>query len=276
MTLGENISRLRTERHMSQGDLAEELDVSRQSVSKWENDGSVPDLDKLLRLSQLFGVTLDQLVRGEEGAEPPQQEEKAEQAKTSVPVGWIAAGAVLLTVGLLGFVFLLAFSSGEAGVFKCCWLLSLAACGLILLLIRKHTFLWCIWAVCLPQQYFWAYAGGLSWWMAFITPYRWWEGYNRVLILVVWLLLVAVAALVIGTLRAFRSVTIPPKVGYILLLLLLWGLAVVCLRYYPFWDYGVREEFRVLGGLLQPSGTIFLTAALTMLTAMFSLVKGKK
>lgn len=51
---------------------------------------------------------------------------------------------------------------------------------------------------------------------------------------------------------------------------------MVCLRYYPFWDYGVREEFRVLGGLLQPSGTIFLTAALTMPTAMFSLVKGKK
>lgn len=268
MTLGENISRLRTERHMSQGDLAAELDVSRQSVSKWETDGSVPDLDKLLRLSQMFGVTLDQLVRGEEGAEPAQREKKAEPAKTSAPAGRIAAGAVLLTVGLLGFGFLLAFSSGQAGVFQCCWLLSLAACGLILLLVRKHTFLWCAWAVCLPQQYFWTYAGGLSWWMAFITPYWWREGYNRVLILVAWLLLVAIVALMTGTLRIFRTAAIPPKVGYILLLLLLWGLAVVCLRYYPFWGYGVREEFRVLGGLLQPSGTIFLTTALTLLAAM--------
>ena len=64
MSLGTNISRLRAEKHLSQGDLAEALDVSRQSVSKWETDSSVPDLDKLVRLSKLFGVTLDDLVSG--------------------------------------------------------------------------------------------------------------------------------------------------------------------------------------------------------------------
>lgn len=46
------------EKRLSQGDLAEVLEVSRQSVSKWETDSSVPDLDKLIKLSQLFGVTL--------------------------------------------------------------------------------------------------------------------------------------------------------------------------------------------------------------------------
>ena len=64
MSLGTNISRLREEHHLSQGDLAEALDVSRQSVSKWETDASVPDLDKLVKLSQVFGVSLDQLVTG--------------------------------------------------------------------------------------------------------------------------------------------------------------------------------------------------------------------
>ena len=64
MSLGTNIIRLRAEKHLSQGDLAEALDVSRQSVSKWETDSSVPDLDKLVRLSKLFGVTLDDLVSG--------------------------------------------------------------------------------------------------------------------------------------------------------------------------------------------------------------------
>ena len=59
MSLGTNISRLRAEHHLSQGDLAESLGVSRQSVSKWETDSSVPDLDKLVKLSQLFGVSLD-------------------------------------------------------------------------------------------------------------------------------------------------------------------------------------------------------------------------
>ena len=64
MNLGESIYRLRTARNMSQGDLADALDVSRQSVSKWENNMAVPDLDRLVKLSELFGVTLDELVTG--------------------------------------------------------------------------------------------------------------------------------------------------------------------------------------------------------------------
>lgn len=62
MTLGEQIHQLRTARGLSQGDVADALDVSRQSVSKWETDSSVPELEKLLGLSELFGVTLDALV----------------------------------------------------------------------------------------------------------------------------------------------------------------------------------------------------------------------
>ena len=68
MTLGENIVRLRTQKNWSQGDLADALDISRQSVSKWETDASIPELDKLLKLSELFGVTLDELVRGDDCA----------------------------------------------------------------------------------------------------------------------------------------------------------------------------------------------------------------
>ena len=66
MTLGEKISSLRGAANMSQGDLAEKLNVSRQSISKWETDASVPDLDKLILLSDLFGITLDELVRSDE------------------------------------------------------------------------------------------------------------------------------------------------------------------------------------------------------------------
>ena len=65
MSLGTNICRLRTANNLSQGELAEALGVSRQSVSKWETDASVPELDKLVKLASLFGVTLDQLVTGE-------------------------------------------------------------------------------------------------------------------------------------------------------------------------------------------------------------------
>lgn len=64
MNLGENIHGFRMARNMSQMDLANELEVSRQSVSKWENNSAQPELDKLCRMSELFGVTLDELVYG--------------------------------------------------------------------------------------------------------------------------------------------------------------------------------------------------------------------
>ena len=71
MSLGNNIHRLRTKLNMSQGDLAEALGVSRQSISKWETDGAVPELDKLIKLSSIFGVTLDELVHGEAAVPTP-------------------------------------------------------------------------------------------------------------------------------------------------------------------------------------------------------------
>ena len=65
MTLPEKLLELRTARGLSQGELAERLDVSRQSVSKWETGQSVPDLDKIIRLADLYGVSVDELVREE-------------------------------------------------------------------------------------------------------------------------------------------------------------------------------------------------------------------
>ena len=56
MTLGEKILSLRTARDMSQDDLAEKLEVSRQSVSKWETGQSTPDLDKIIKLADLFEI----------------------------------------------------------------------------------------------------------------------------------------------------------------------------------------------------------------------------
>ena len=75
MTLAEKILSLRTERGMSQDDLAEKLEVSRQSVSKWETAQSTPDLDKIIKLADLFGVSVDQLVRDGERPQPPEPPE---------------------------------------------------------------------------------------------------------------------------------------------------------------------------------------------------------
>ena len=70
MNLGEQIYRLRTERGMSQEALAAALNVSRQSVSKWENNSATPELEKLMAMGDIFGITLDQLV-GREAPIPP-------------------------------------------------------------------------------------------------------------------------------------------------------------------------------------------------------------
>lgn len=63
MTLGEKIYMLRTEKGLSQESFGDSLGVSRQSVSKWETGASVPELDKIVAISNLFGVTTDYLLR---------------------------------------------------------------------------------------------------------------------------------------------------------------------------------------------------------------------
>lgn len=71
MTFGEKLKALRKEKGYSQEQLAVLLDVSRQAVSKWESDRGLPEIEKLLQLSGLFGVTLDHLLKEEPLAAPP-------------------------------------------------------------------------------------------------------------------------------------------------------------------------------------------------------------
>ena len=72
MKLSERIQHLRKSRGMSQEELAEKIGVSRQAVSKWESEQSMPDLEKVILLSDFFGVTTDYLLKGREPE--PQQE----------------------------------------------------------------------------------------------------------------------------------------------------------------------------------------------------------
>ena len=59
MILADKIIELRKKNGWSQEELAEKLDVSRQAVSKWESAQSVPDMNRILMLSQVFGVSTD-------------------------------------------------------------------------------------------------------------------------------------------------------------------------------------------------------------------------
>lgn len=64
MSLGENLQFLRKRDNITQEQLAEKLDVSRQSVSKWESDTTYPEMDKLIQLCQMFHCSMDDLVQG--------------------------------------------------------------------------------------------------------------------------------------------------------------------------------------------------------------------
>lgn len=78
MTIGERIAQFRKQAGLSQEALAERLGVSRQSVSKWETGGATPELENLLAMSELFGVSTDALLK--EDAPAPAEETPAPSA----------------------------------------------------------------------------------------------------------------------------------------------------------------------------------------------------
>lgn len=142
VTLGERIYKYRIEKNFSQLDLAEALEVSRQSVSKWETDASVPDLDKLVKLCDLFGVSMDELVRGvktEEGRPEPQV--IVREVKTGTPAR-VIVGAVLLVIGAIGGLLIALLAIDPNGLLLG---LPVAVCGMVCLAVKKRPGLWCVW-----------------------------------------------------------------------------------------------------------------------------------
>lgn len=112
MTFGEKLQMLRTRRGLSQDALAEALDVSRQAVSQWERNETLPETEKVIRLSRYFSVTTDYLLLDEVEC-PTANENKC----TSAGLGmWVSSRGWLLGVGLvvLGVWLLLGLTRGDA------------------------------------------------------------------------------------------------------------------------------------------------------------------
>ena len=84
MTLGQKIKKLRTEKGLTQKDLADQLHVTFQTVSKWESGTNEPDIATLKELSKLFGCSFDCLLNDDE--ETPIEKEKPEVVVKEVPV----------------------------------------------------------------------------------------------------------------------------------------------------------------------------------------------
>ena len=268
MTLGENIARLRGEKQLSQGELADALGVSRQSVSKWETDASVPELDKLIRLSDLFGVTLDQLVKGEGKA---QATPAPSPAPGGIPTARLVLGGVLLAAGVLGILLLTLLASLGGLLFALLFLSPLVLCGLICLKARRHVGLWCAWAVYAPQQIYWSWATGLTW-KTVRWSFLWTEEWNYMRLVVAWIMLAAMVGLVTATLWAFCRMRLAPEGKNLALAAGAWCAAALLLigaDYVP--------ALSVLGslrwGLTAVPGLAALSAALALTLA---LVRGRR
>lgn len=141
-SIGERIYELRKKNNMSQGDLADKLDVSRQTVSKWENNSSIPEVEKISQLSQIFSVTTDYIIKGT----AKETEQKSEEiVPFPAPVqkkltGRTVAGIVLIVLGAVVFV-AFCFNLKMLSLIGV-WLIGI---GVLLILCKKHTRLLISW-----------------------------------------------------------------------------------------------------------------------------------
>ena len=206
MTLGERIIELRTDRGLSQLELAEAMEVSRQSVSKWETGASTPDLDKLVKLADYFGLTLDQLVKGEAPKKEGVQEEPQGEAKTAAcctaphrtraqSVGLLffgisAVAAIVLTM-LLGFAGLLL-------------VLPLLLFGGICYFAKHHPILKAAWVnyILVATYCHWGTACDPSY--IFMT-FRWTATMNYTILVFSWVWFILIVALVGATAYGLRD-----------------------------------------------------------------------
>ncbi|MBR2712111.1 MAG: helix-turn-helix transcriptional regulator [Bacilli bacterium] len=112
MTIGERLLKLRKEKNLSQEDLANILDVSRQTVSKWETGESMPDFNKICPLCEYFGITSDELITGKQNIIEARKENKKEKFARNIAV---AVGLYILSLVAI-ILFSTTFNNPEIGV----------------------------------------------------------------------------------------------------------------------------------------------------------------
>lgn len=115
MELNEKIMSFRKQKGLSQQEVAEALDVSRQAVSRWEVGASLPSMENLLALSKLFGISIGELTSAGEPLDVPEHggEESQERKKASRLKGrkWLLG--VVLAVVVIGGVLIATYSNQD-------------------------------------------------------------------------------------------------------------------------------------------------------------------
>ena len=97
--ISKNIKRLRSEKGLTQDLLAERLCISRQAVSSWENDRTQPDVDMLEKLSEIFGVSIEEIIYGKKRNTTLESEKQ--NYNNTLTIVFSILGALLVGVGLV-------------------------------------------------------------------------------------------------------------------------------------------------------------------------------
>lgn len=209
MNLGEKIYQQRTKKKMSQGDLAEILNVSRQSISKWENNSSIPDLDKIVKMSEIFEISLDELIKGEtpvidinDDINKDSIHIKSEDKQSKQPSNMQRLiGIVLLCMAFIMVMMSLFLGGILSGLI---FASPLIACGLICLFCNKNAGLWCSWAIYLLMTAYLIWATGITWDVVFLT-FIWTPSMNYLRLAIGWVLFVFLIILVFITVKRFSK-----------------------------------------------------------------------
>ncbi len=260
-----------------------------QSVSKWENGSAVPDLAKIVKLSEVFEVSLDELVKGENASRTSEtavlqeanttakQEVKSgyNNGKASLP-GRKIAGIILFCMAFLMMLFLTVASRAVgAGIVYASpfWL-----CGILCFVLKRNVGLWCGWAVYVLLDTCLLYLLGFSRTVA-LRSFGLTGGS-----IFAWAMIFVLLVLIAVTVVRFGKKPLPAgRKGYVLLLapwavwLVLHGfsflLGSTVTEWYDAERYVLVNMYRFLSMLLSWGRIIALTVGLMMVVRF---VKGKK
>ncbi len=228
MNLGERIYKLRSERNLSQDDLAEILDVSRQTISKWENNNAVPELSKLIKMSELFQVSLDDLVKDNSNSDMDSyitDLASLEERNTTLSTRKIS-GTILLSLGFITILIFTMLLGIVNFVFSCLLASPLIICGIICFSFKKHVGLWCGWGVYFSIDVYLRLATGLSWKVIFYTLH-WTYSMNYMRLAIGWIQFLVLLLFICITIVKLRNTPYPIQYKTKLRIISSWILVVL-------------------------------------------------
>ncbi|MGM0169594.1 hypothetical protein IGI39_003910 [Enterococcus sp. AZ135] len=101
MDVGERLKERRNELQLKQGYVAEELGITRQTMSNWENGRSYPDIERIIRLSEIYDLSLDELLKGDQEMVKHLQENTVVNHFLKIFIGMLLLNVLLMIVLLL-------------------------------------------------------------------------------------------------------------------------------------------------------------------------------